>query len=205
MTSDLVFDAATHQYWRGGILLPSVTQVMEPLYALFLRGTNNEVMERAKRRGTAVHLACQFDDEGDLDLSTVDEKVLPRLLAWRKFKSEMQVKIVDSEKVVDHKMLHYAGTLDRTAYIGFDFYVLDLKSSDFAEPAHHVQTAAYQSALLGPGIPVGIKRASVILNDDGTYRFNPATRSFSEDFSTFASCLNIYRWKEKHGPRKSDA
>jgi hypothetical protein len=49
--------------------------------------------------------------------------------AWKKFKTEMDVKILACEMRVFHDKFWFAGTLDRIAMIGGEKYILDIKTT----------------------------------------------------------------------------
>ena len=59
------FDPIEHIYRFDGQRVPSVTQILEPL--IDYSGVPNGVLQYAADRGTAVHLATEFYDDGDLD------------------------------------------------------------------------------------------------------------------------------------------
>src|SRR5450755_787122 len=82
MTS-FTFDAEAHEYRLAGLVLPSVTQIIAPLTDY--SGIPADVMEFARARGQAVHLACELDDKKDLDESTLDPQLLGYVTAWRAF------------------------------------------------------------------------------------------------------------------------
>lgn len=197
--SGLHFDAATHAYTLGGQRLPSVTQVLAPLYD-FSR-VRDDVLEAKRALGQAVHLACQLDDEGDLDESSLDEAVRPYLDGYRLFKSHKITRVVAAELRVHHPTLRYAGTLDLLADIDGDRTLIDLKTPVVINPAVGLQTAAYVSALplellTRPSGGMHVRRAALRLTEDGHYRL--IEYRDPNDFPTFVAMLTVHRWKEKH-------
>lgn len=56
---DLQFDERTHTYTLNGIPLPSVTTVMKPLSSAYYGGINEDILNTAAKRGTAVHEAIE--------------------------------------------------------------------------------------------------------------------------------------------------
>ena len=58
-SKELTFDEAKHIYRLKGIIVPSVTQVMQPLSDETYRGVEAKVLRRAAGKGTAVHNAIE--------------------------------------------------------------------------------------------------------------------------------------------------
>ena len=82
----LLFDEATHTYTVGDTTLPSVTDIIKPLqeYAAIPA----IILEHARQKGDATHHAIRLDHENDLDISTLDDSIVPRYEAWLKFKQD---------------------------------------------------------------------------------------------------------------------
>ena len=64
-----------------------------------------------------MHLACELDDQDDLDEASVEVDVAPYLAAYRKFRAEVRPEILLNEHRVYHKTWNYCGTLDRVMRI----------------------------------------------------------------------------------------
>ena len=58
--AELTFDPEKHIYRLDGFIIPSVTQVMKPLSDEKYKDVDQEVLDAAAKRGTAVHSACEF-------------------------------------------------------------------------------------------------------------------------------------------------
>lgn len=56
---ELTFDEFTHTYRLNELIIPSVTTVMKLLSDDFYRAVDPDVLERAARRGTAIHNAVE--------------------------------------------------------------------------------------------------------------------------------------------------
>lgn len=186
----LEFDAATHTYRHNGVVVPSVTQILAPLYD-GLQHIRPDVLAAAGERGTAVHLACELDDEDDLDESTLDPVLVPYLDAWRLFKQQKKVRILAIEARVFHSALRYAGTLDRDIEMDEEPGILDLKATAVMSPITGPQTAAYAHCTPGKRRRFGLQ-----LRKDGTYRLT----EFKDpsDLTCFMSLLNIHNWRLRH-------
>ncbi len=190
-TELLTFDEESHTYRINGVVVPSVTQVLDGAGFIDKQWFTDE----ARQRGTYVAQATQFDDEGTLDFEALDDGLRGYVEAWRKFKREAGfTKILFIEQRVCDPELAYAGTLDRLLRWGHPSYpwVLDIKTG--AKAAWHcLQTAAYAGCL--PGVASGYRRGSVILKEDGTYKF--IKHSDWNDWRVFQAALSIYHWKSE--------
>lgn len=217
MSAAFTFDEPSHTYTLDGHRLPSVTQILEPIKPDFSM-VPPDVLERKRQFGTAVHLACELDDLGELDDDATDPDVMGCVRAWRSFKADTGAAIVMNEQRLYHPTLRFAGTLDRLAYLRLkgdeqpSSWLLDLKTSVDPHPSYGVQLAGYRTLLAGQeetgplsaamgeafrSIGVDpIKRASVHLDASETYRFHQYRDPADE--ATFMACLAIHRFKEKH-------
>jgi hypothetical protein len=187
---DLHFDEATHTYRLLGGVVPSVTQVLRPL--INFAGIPREVLEAKADLGRRVHLACQFDDEHDLDEASVEHDVAPYLAGWRKFLRESGAAVLANEQQVAEPLLMYAGTLDNVLLINGAKWLVDKKTSFTLPASAGPQTAAYQRAL---GDNTVTHRGALRLRPDGTYRLDPLAGA--DDWSVFMACLTLHRFKER--------
>lgn len=211
------FDEASHTYRLDGQRLPSVTEILAPIKQDFAM-VNREVLEAKRLLGTAVHLACELDDQGELDDDFTEPAVMAYVQAWRKFRADTGAAIVMNEQRLYHPTLRFAGTLDRLAYLRMkgeeqpSTWLLDIKTSADPHPSYGVQLAGYRMLLAGQeeagplSVAMGeafrrigldhIKRATVHLDVSGHYRFHQYQDH--NDEATFMACLAIHRFKEKH-------
>lgn len=188
---DLTFDEASHVYRCGGIVVPSVTQVLAPL--VDFSGIPPHVLEAKRELGQQVHLACQLDDEDDLDESSVEARIAPYLAAWRAFKRDTGARVTLNEQKVHEPLMQYAGTLDRGIELNGARWLIDLKTCISCPIAVGPQTAAYLRALADPSYT---HRGALRLRPDGSYRFDPLTDP--NDWAAFMACLTLRRFKESH-------
>lgn len=139
------FDAASHTYRVGGVVWPSVTQIL----GAFDHGLDmvpEDVLNKKADLGRAVHRACELDDAGTLDESTVHPIVMPYLTQWRRFRAELQVEVLGNEHIVINRLHGYVGTNDRLLRFGrFKRAVCDIKSG-MKRPWHEWQTGGYKAA-----------------------------------------------------------
>jgi hypothetical protein len=187
----LQFDEALHTYTLGNRRLPSVTQVLQPLADFSM--VPKAVLDAKRDLGQRVHLACQLDDEDDLDEASVEVDVRPYLSAWRRFLVESGAEVLNNEQRVCDPNVGYAGTLDNVLLMQGAKWVVDKKTCIAVPLAVGPQTAAYMQALHDPSVT---RRAAVRLRPDGSYRFDQLTAP--DDWSAFLACLCLQRFKEKN-------
>ena len=72
-----------HIYFHDGIVIPSVTRILSEMNLAF-----HYADQWYLDFGTAVHKAIEFFEKGTLDESTLDQRVIPRLDAYQKFKEK---------------------------------------------------------------------------------------------------------------------
>lgn len=188
--SVLSFDEPTHTYRFGGQVVPGVTSILSPLTD-FSR-VPPHVLQAAADFGKAVHRACELDDLGELDETTLDDALLPYLQAWRKFSAEHAVQWEQIERPVYHATMRYAGTPDRFGKVNGRPAVVDIKSTAQLYPSVGPQLAAYANALQNPYAD----RIAVQLKADGTYVAKPYKDP--TDWPVFASLMTLRNWCALH-------
>jgi hypothetical protein len=192
----VTFEPEKHEYAIDGVRVPSVTQVLKDCYD-FSR-VAPDVLQAKAELGTAVHLACELDDAGDLVEESVHAQVRPYLDAYRLFKQHKCTHVVATEQIVHHPLHRYAGKLDLITEFDGARWLVDWKTPLSINPAVGLQTAAYVNALpkgwLGYDGPY--KRAALQLKNDGTYKLH----EFAEpnDWPVFLAKLTSYRWNERN-------
>lgn len=190
MSDFLTFDEAAHEYRFKGVVVPSVTQILQQVTDF--SGINPDVLERKRHLGVAVHLACELDDTDDLDETALAHEISPYLTAWRRFRSENWGEIEMLEQRVFHPMHRYAGTLDRVMTIQGERCVVDIKTSAQLSPAVGLQLAAYDMALGNDKL----KRFAVQLKPDGMYRLQQYKDP--KDYQVFTALLTIQNWRNQN-------
>ena len=182
---ELTFKAEDHSYWLGLRRVPSVTQILDEMGII----SSFAKSETAAFRGSLVHKACHLLLLGKLDWSTVDPRILGKVLAYQKFLDENPVEPIELEQMHLHKDYLYAGTLDALVnHRKLGRFLYDLKTGSPAK-YHALQTAAY--AGFSPGL---MRRATLFLYDNE--RYNLRFHNDRTDWSDFISCVNVYRLKE---------
>jgi hypothetical protein len=140
MGTDLVFDEVLHRYTLDGVVIPSVTQIMKPLYDF--SHVNQDVLRRAGDFGTAVHKTIELYLADDLDEDSLDENLLNPFLAFKAWQADNYGIDLDGARIERfgyHKKLKYAGTPD----IETDHFIIDIKSRKCNPLTDGIQLAAY--------------------------------------------------------------
>lgn len=145
--NDFTFDEENHIYRLGGVPVVSITQVLE------LTGWVDKTWftEESRIRGTAVHLACQFLNEGTLDKDSVSPAILGYVEAYEKFLEDYKIELIKFEHRIVSTLYMFAGTLDIAARTKTGLAIIDIKTGEPGESAK-LQTAA-QGILAREQIP----------------------------------------------------
>src|SRR5690606_908757 len=141
----LTFDPILHRYMLDGRELISVTTALREAGLI----DDSFWTEEARLRGTYLHAAIALHNEGDLDISSLDPKLVPYFRGYERFLSETRVTIEQTEARVHDEALGYAGTLDLiVAWTSEDGQritrrgLIDIKTGS-VPPSVGAQTAAY--------------------------------------------------------------
>lgn len=181
----LTFDPAKHEYKASGNRVPSVTQLLGKLHSF--AGIPEDILKAACERGTAVHLACEFMDQGDLDESTIDPKIVGYVDAWRRFTDDKKPQWTEIEKLGYHPF-GYAGAWDRGGLIDGEDCTIDIKTALQSHPVWDLQLAAYNMLRQKPSA----KRMTVQLRKDGTYKV--IVWNDPNAWPTFLSLLTLHNF-----------
>lgn len=190
--SKFIFDEELHRYTLAGKVLPSVTQVIKPLYDFSF--VNPDVLRRAAEFGTAVHKTIELHLADELDEDSLDENLYNPLLAfkaWQADNYDIDLSSAVIEKINYHAKLKYAGTAD----IETETMVIDIKSRPVNLLTDPIQLAAYDH--FGSG-----KRARYVLElkQDASYVFtlvNPTKKSGDTAWCRFRYLLDYYRMQSE--------
>jgi hypothetical protein len=185
----LIFDPETHTYTLDGRRLPSVTQILVVGGAVDARWFD----AWSRERGSAVHKACEYDDQQRLDYESLDSRIAGYLDAWRRAKRELDIELLTVEEQLHSTDYGFAGTLDRSALCRGkrEKTVIDLKTGEL-DKAAGPQLAAYVH-MKRVRNPETWKLRAIQLRADGTYQTK--TYDFLEQWNVFLACLTLARWK----------
>lgn len=195
----LLFDETEHKYTlhRAGfadIILPSVTQIMEPLEQKAYGGISERIMDAAADRGTRLHRAVeQYLKFG---FRNVDDDCRGYFDGVIKFLDDHpDWKPIHSEYRFYHKAFLYAGTCDLLFQTPVGIILVDLKTT--AQP--HLKMWAVQLGAYKQGIEASNKGIKIIgtkvlqVSQTGNYRLY----GIDSDFNTFLACYTIFNFHEE--------
>lgn len=189
---ELALDEASHVYTLGERVLPSVTEILIGAGLMDLQ----YFTEAGKWRGSAVHAACWYEDENDLDESALDPLLAPYLEAYRKFKAETGFVVERNERKVYHELLGYAGRYDKLGHYKKGPALVDLKSGASSKITRY-QTCGYVSCLQSPR---KYTRMEVRLKDNGKYSlqiYEP--KDYDRDFSAWNAIVQVFHLRKELG------
>lgn len=177
-----------HIYCLDGKPLPSVTTVLRGVGLI----DTAHFSDAARLRGQYVHAAIALDHDGALDDEALDSGLAPYVEAWRACKRDMGLTVLSYESMVVDAERGYAGTYDLIARESDNPLVppvlIDIKTGEPQDWVRY-QVAAYCRAAKTPEMPV-LRRASVWVKDDGTYRVDFYTGR--QDEAIFLAALTLY-------------
>lgn len=192
----LTFHSESHRYEINGVAVPSVTQILR--LAGIIEGYNGD--STASIRGRMVHLACEYDDAGELDEASVSKDIVGYLIAWRRFRDATRFMPEAAEKQFYSPTYNFCGTIDRIGTASEQPVLLDIKTGAL-RPFHAIQLAAYQLGFAdatGTNIPT---RWGVYLRSDGSFKVEEFRNP--RDRQVFLAALTLTRWKEASCREKS--
>lgn len=184
---ELTFDEAGHIYRLNGLVIPSVTTLMKPLSDDFYRTVDPNVLDRAAKRGTAIHNAVEnFTEFGIRDIAPQYAGYFESFLQWWELRKPEPLAM---EHKVYHKILRYAGTADLICVIGGRLTLVDYKSSaQVNSKLCAVQLEGYDRAFESQGVKVE-DRLILHLSKSG-YQEVPFQRN-SKCWSVLSSLMTI--------------
>jgi len=193
VSNEFRFNKTDHSYWLGKTRLIGVSDAIQAAGLKDFSRIAPDVLEHARQRGTAVHTACHFLDEGDLDWATVSTEIEPYVRAWERFKKETGVELLRIEKPLFHATLGYAGTPDRVVNLYPHKGIIDLKTY-VPDAVTGIQLAGYSYLEFGPQPMLDApRRWGLWLKDDEKYSLTQYTDRGDE--AVFMSCLTIAKFK----------
>lgn len=198
MPNSISFNEELHEYRVGGILTPSVSQILkaEGLMEAF------RFNETALNNGTAIHKTLELHDLGTLDYTSLDPRLKKCIDLWENFKKKFGVKkVLEVEKQVSMAVM-FAGTIDRVLELkNGKRMVLDFKSGN-PQRWGALQTAGYATAY-DPKNCVDYERCCLKIHWDlEEAKYQPYYDK--EDYNTFMAMATVYHWKKNNGYLRED-
>lgn len=194
---ELMFDERKHIYMVNGLFVPSVTTVMRPLSEDVYGSIDEEVLNRAAARGTAVHNA--IENYIKFDITDIPEEHKGYFEAFLKWFEEHNVKSYGDEVRLYHKSLMYAGTADMFAGVDGIDTLIDFKTSAAVQKMLcGVQLEAYDRAIQSHTGGKGFERKAIVhLKKDGSYQMIEYGSNDMECWRVFTALLTVRNYKLK--------
>lgn len=173
---------------------PRVTEIIKAAGLSDYSGIPENIMEAARNRGEVGHKTCDLYDRKNLNMDTVDERIMPYLAGYIKFLKEFNLKFTKDE--IERQLvskLGFVGTPDRISKA--KGLLIDIKLTYVLLPVLAIQLSGYQILAEENGIRIK-KRIGVQLKADATYLIQEYKSP--SDKNIFLSCLNICNWKKEH-------
>lgn len=188
----LSLEPVEHVYRLGERVLPSVTEILAGSGMV----DTQWYTAAGSWRGSAVHYACWYDDQNDLNESTLDPMLRPYVDAYRDFKLQTQFVPTAIEHSVYNEALGYAGTPDRVGKMGAILCLIDLKSGASSKITRF-QTVGYAACLPSPRKYV---RMEVRLQSNGKFSLQVyEPKDYGRDFSRWAAIVEVFHLKKELG------
>jgi hypothetical protein len=160
------FIEESHTYIYEGVIIPSVSEVMNPMSEKKYANISRARLDNAAQRGTRVHKAVE--DYEKTGVHTTDKEIQPYLMAYRIAKKLHKFEVFDNEKRLTNGK--YAGTLDMIAKLDGKLIIIDLKATSVINhELLEVQLAAYYE--LCRFNKINIQETYVLHLKPGTYKF----------------------------------
>lgn len=187
---ELEFEDETHTYRLLGIVIPSVSAIMEPLSAAKYKGISEATLNNAANKGTAVHNSIENYIKFEIDDVPPEHRgYFEAFLEWW---NKYQPKVVGSELKVYHKLLRYGGTIDMLVYIDGVLTLVDIKTTaTLSDMTCGVQLEAYSQALKSLGIDVE-RKIILHLKKDGKYAVREYPSKDPDRWRVFGSLKCVY-------------
>lgn len=188
----LTLDEERHVYKLGDRKLPSVTEILVGAGLVDVQWFT----DAGRWRGSAVHAACWYEDENDLDEANLDSRLAGYLAAYRRFKAETGFIVEINEEKVCHELLGYAGRYDKRGIYAKGPALIDLKSGAPSKVTRY-QTAAYAGCLPSPR---KYTRMEVRLKESGKYSLQVyEPKDFDRDFAVWQSIATVFHLRKELG------
>lgn len=124
---ELTFEEERHLYYLNGLEVPSVTTLMKPLSSDFYSTVDPEVLNKAAKRGTAIHNAVE--NYAKFGIEDIPPVYAGYFAGFREWWDSRKPEVLATETKVYHKILRYAGTVDLLCIIDGRVTLVDYKTS----------------------------------------------------------------------------
>lgn len=200
---EITLDRDTHIYKVNGRVVPANTRILQDQGISDMSGIPAERLAYKSALGTAVHYCIHLHEVGDLDETTIDDRILPYFLAYKKFTEVNRFEPRHTELMLYSKKWDFCTTLDLQGPLTYGGKeesedIIEIKCVWQMMPSNSVQTAAQQIAFEENYPDIKIKRRwGLQLKPSGNYELEPYTDL--TDKQTFLAALTVYKWRVQHG------
>ena len=192
-------DKSALRYWTG--LMAARKALEDPtLNEKAVMGEVGKISGQAAKRGKIIH---NLTEVSDVKGSTIDPAKLPKdyqgyMVAFNKFKEEVNPKLLYNEQTVLNNEYQYAGTLDRIYKMGTKTNLVDIKTSKDFYKDMGLQLSAYKNCeymyyekegKVEP-MPEIDGMYILLLGADGNY----AIRQMPDNLPVFLAAFEIYKF-----------
>ena len=190
------FETKLHLYHTpDGTRLEGVTDILQGELGGF-----DGFPEAAAMRGTDVHNAIQYYNEGDLNEDTLTPEIAAYLECFKRAKEFHGIKILQNEVSRYHHKYFYGGRLDAIVEINGVKGVIDYKTG-MPDKRNKWQLAAYLAFMLHE-VPDIKGRWNLYLKPDhyeGGLGFKLEEHTGERDFLEFLALLSAFTIKKREG------
>lgn len=116
-----------HIYLKDGIIVPSVSEILDFIFPNKYSGIPNWVLENKANYGTTVHYAIECLETGK-ELPKLNLYQELSLQQYEKIKEKNEIQVIDQEQTVSYKY-EYAGRLDMIALVKNKKSLVDIKTT----------------------------------------------------------------------------
>lgn len=189
MLSDyLIYNPDNHEYSiqydpERKIVVPSVTQLLEYGHLV----DNSFIAPHYAEDGTEIHTMTELMDQGMYEPSLCVDRVHAAMVGYEQFLLDHDVVWEQTEQMVFHNELFYAGTLDRLGMVDGKRFIVDLKSGSRYR-WHIVQLAGYLMCEPEPAEVADLYLGSA------QYNFHPWKEDDVNDAATLFRNLSALYW-----------
>ena len=150
----LEFIEESHTYIKDGIILKSVTQILQELFPEKYENIPKKVLEEKSKYGTDVHKFIEIIEtkKPKQPLAYIKRYFKPSIYQieslkdYLDIKSKYNINITECEKMVSYNY-DYAGRLDLKGYVNGKSAIIDIKTTyEFDELYVSIQNSLYELA-----------------------------------------------------------
>jgi len=186
------FDENSHTYTLNGVILPSVTQILESVGVV-----PDYPIGEYRIRGKMVHKATQLYDNDVIDKYTIGDKIMPYVESYIKSINTFPFEWAHAEAMLYHETYLFAGTVDRIGTYKDHRCIVDFKSGRTSRETG-LQLAGY-ALLVGDKT---LRRFKLELQKDGSCGKLTEYKD-QADFYGFLGALELHKWKMRGNQKSS--